>query len=315
MRGISYRFTIFLITLAVAAAILSAGCTGASPEGQTEPAVTVSPTETQSVGINQVSVASAVTLGKMHGIMMEAIEEALAYPVLNSTEEKRDYETKISEFDTLADQFASETGPENPQNANIKDGFEVILVKKAKLTDDAETFFTTYESEGVITKEDVAAFEESVDDFTSVFGPFTKNYFDMVSKEESGSNIHARPALALLAMHGDIMEGIEEAFGYVLLGKTEEKDDFSQNMQYFDDAGKALVATGYLNKPENTEKLAAYNAMMQAKKDMQAAASEMFNQYESKNDVTNIDVIKFEIAVDNLTTAYDALLEEVLKEL
>jgi len=311
MKSRSYRITLATISLALVAAVLMAGCVSTPAGEETTP----TPTPTGTALQDTVSAASAVTLGRMHGTMMEAIEEALAYPVLENPEEKSDFEAKVAEFDTLAEQFADEAALDQPENAETKEVFDTILVKKATLIGAADDFFTSYEVDMIVKMDDVTAFEESIDDFTSAFGLFTKDYFDRVSEAEFGDDDHARSALALLTMHRDLLEGVEEAFGYVLLGDTDEKDDFWEKMQDFDDAGNTFVKTEYLDQPENMAKLSAYTSMMHAKEQMQTAASSMFAEYEDTGAVSANVANAFETEVDKLTTAFDALLEEVLKEL
>jgi len=302
------RITIGIVFLALVA-VLMVGCTGAPPEDQT------TPTTTWIALQDTVPFAPAVTLGQMHADMMEAIEEALAYPLLENPEEKTDFEAKVAGFDELADQFVEEAAFTLPENAKTNEEFDAILVKKAALATAAEKYFASYEAEKTVNMDDLSAFEEAIDDFTSAFGPFTKNYFDSVSEADFGDEGHARAALDLLSMHRDLLEGVEEAFGYVLLGNTEEKDDFWQKMQAFDDAGSDFVKDEYLGRPENVAKLNAYTTMMEAKEQMQTSASSMFAEYENTGEVSLNVANAFEVEVDKTTTAFDALLEEVLKEL
>lgn len=299
------KVTIGMVSLALVAVLLVAGCTSTPSE------------DVAAVKVTKITITvdPAVTLGLMHADMMEAIEEALAYPVLNNPEEKSDFEANVADFDKLAKQFEIEAGLDKPENAETKAAYDAILVKKAALVTAAEKFFASYEADGAVNTDDLVAFEESVDDFTSAFGPFTKSYFDSVSESEFGDDGHARAALDLLSMHRDLLEGVEEAFGYVLLGETVEKDDFSQMMQAFDDAGNDFVETGYLDQSGNEAALEAYTTMMEAKEQMQTAASAMFAEYEDTGAVSEDTANAFEVEVDKTTTAFDALLEEVLKEL
>jgi len=306
--------TFLAISLALVAATLFAGCTSA-PSGGELPTLTTTPAVTAPPETTGVPVDSAITLGMMHGVMMEAVEEALAYPVLNETEEKSDFEAKIAEFDILAGRFAEEAGLDQPDNADTKDAYNAILAKQVEVVEAAGRFFAAYEADWVVETEDVIAFEESIDAFTTDFGPFTKAYFDRVSETDLGDEGHARSVLALLSMHRDILEGIEEAFGYVLLGDTIEKDEFFQKMQDFEVAGSAFVESAYLEKPENSDILNPYMTMMDAKDRMQVAASDMFEEYEMTGSVSADTAMAFEIEVDSLTTAYDTLLEEVLAKL
>ncbi|WP_157202243.1 hypothetical protein [Methanoplanus limicola] len=321
----------------MAGLVLIAGCTGTTPEVQKTPAVTAAPTPAatpiptpqateapsqamtpapvQMPGKVAYSVDSAVTLGRMHGVMMEAIEEALAYPVLAEPEEKEDFEGKVKEFDLLAVMFEKQAGLDRPENADIKASYDSILSKKKALVTDAENFFAVYEKKGMVTDGDVVVLEESIDGFTSEFGPFTESYFAVVSEEDLKDNDHARVALDILTMHRTLMEGIEEVFGYVLLNESIEKEEFTANIQKFNEAGAALVNDDYLGESENKAKLAAYTSVMSAKERMVDAAYVMFAEFEDTGKVSKSTGDAFEKEVDSTTTAYDILLEEVLKDL
>lgn len=303
MKSMFSRFTLVMVVLALAAVMLMAGCTTPSDQA------------TVKVAKVTVTIDPAVTLGQMHADMMEAIEEALAYPVLDEPEEKADFEKKVAEFDELAARFEVEAGLDKEENAATKAEFDAILVKKAALVAAAEKYFASYEAGKAVNMDDVSAFEAAIDDFTGDFGPFTKKYFDSVSEADFGDDGHARAALDLLSMHRDLLEGVEEAFGYVLLGETEEMDDFWQKMQEFDDAGNDFVAGAYLDKPGNEAKLEAYTTMMEAKEQMETAASAMFAEKQDTDAVSVDTANAFEVEVDKLTTAFDALMEEILKEL
>ena len=327
------RSLVLFISLVLAGLVLIAGCTGTTPEVQETPAVTAAPTpaatpqttETpsqamtpapvQTPGKVTYSVDSAVTLGRMHGVMMEAIEEALAYPVLAEPEEKEDFEGKVREFDLLAVMFEKQAGLDAAGNSDLKASYDDLIAKKKTLVSDAEDFFAVYEKKGMVTDGDVVVLEESIDGFTSAFGPFTESYFAMVGEEALKDNDHARVALDLLTMHHTLMEGIEEAFGYVLLNESNEKEEFIANIQMFDDAGAALVNDDYLGESENKAKLAAYTSVMSAKERMVDAAYVMFAEFEDTGEVSKSTADAFEKEVDATTTAYDKLLDEVLKDL
>lgn len=314
MKNQSCLFITLIISLALVIAVLVAGCT-TTPVGDEVTSPTASPEGTVPLEPTVVPVNSAITLGRMHAVMMEAIEEALAYPVLNVTEEKSDFEAKIAEFYILAGQFAEEAALDDPGNEDTKDAYTSVLEKQVEVVEAAGRFFAAYETDWVADAEDVAIFEESIDAFTSEFGPFTRDYFDHVSQADFDDDDHARSALALLSMHRDILEGVEEAFGYVLLGDTVEKDEFFQKMEDFEVAGSAFVQSAYLDWPENSDILNSYMTMMDAKDRMEVAAEDMFDEYEKTGAVSVDTAMAFETEVDSLTTAYDTLLEDVLAKL
>ncbi|UUX91220.1 hypothetical protein [Methanoplanus endosymbiosus] len=327
------RSLILFISLVLVGLVLIAGCTETTPEVQVTPAVTAAPTpaatpmatvvSSQTVSPTAVQtperamnyIDSTFTLGRMHGVMLEAIEEALAYPVLKDPVEKADFESKIKDFDLLAIMFEKQAGLDRPENADLKASYESIISKKNDLVADAMNFFAVYEKNGTVIYEDVIVFEDSIDGFTSEFGPFTKNYFAMVSKEDLDNNRHAAAAFDLLSMHHYMIESVEEAFGYVLLNESIEKEEFAANIEKFDDAANAFVIDDYLGEYENKAKLAAYTSVMSAKGRMENAAYVMFAEFEIDGMVSENALDAFEKEVDSLTMAYDKLLEEVLKDL
>jgi len=64
---------------------------------------------------------------------------------------------------------------------------------------------------------------------------------------EPGGETSVETAMVLIGMHADIMESIEEAFGYILLGDVEEKADFENKMADFNKCAEQFQASTTLS--------------------------------------------------------------------
>lgn len=96
----------------------------------------------------------------LSSILLEAIEESYAYPVLGDVKEKEDAMAKFAEFDDIL--AIAET--DNPDVS-----FEDIKTVKADLLQKAETFFAAYEANGSVSAEDLEPFEAAVESFGDLF--------------------------------------------------------------------------------------------------------------------------------------------------
>lgn len=124
--------------------------------------------------------------------------------------------------------------------------------------------FEEYDATGAVTDDTVREFETAEHAMTTPFGPFTVEYFRLLSEEDTGSSAHARPALDLLSMHRDMLEAIEEAFGYVALDDPAEKDQCFIAMESFRSSAQAFSDGGCLNAGAHPEIATKFNAMMDA---------------------------------------------------
>jgi len=159
----------------------------------------------------------------------------------------------------------------------------------------------------------VNAFEVDIDALTDVFGPFTESYLDRVEKDSLQADKDAAATLCLLVMHKDVMEAIEESLAYVLMNAPEEKADFQNKMDDFARQADKFAAMEYCDRASNDIVSNLYYQMLSAKDKMYAAAVKMFDDFETNGRVTQDDVAKYEVTIDALATAWEALLAAVLE--
>ena len=260
------------------------------------------------------SIQSAVTLGRMHSDMVEAIEEGLAYMIMKDKDEKQDFENKIITFDKLAQKFILEAGLKQANTENLKKEFDHIIQKKGALLQAFHTAFARMEGGQTRMDETLGALEDAIDDFTGKFGPFSKKYFRQTAANLPDKS-HEKAVMTLFAMHHDILECIEESFGYLLLGDAEEVEDFSKKLADFREKAREFSAAEYLSKPENAAKRSLFNDMIQSLDGMETAARKMFAGYKSQGAIPMDDVAAYEKTVDALTANYEKLLNQVMLEL
>ncbi len=267
---------------------------------------------TATVSFASPCIQAAATLGRMHSDMMEAIEEGLAYLVMKEAGEKQDFEKKIATFDGLSAKFLREAGLNEPDAAQQKQQFNAVMRKRTALVQAFHTAFNKMETGDARAFESFDALEDAIDDFTDAFGPFSEKYF-----EQTGAALeepsHEKAVLMLFEMHHDILECIEEAFGYLLLGDDEEADDFFDKLKDFREQSEAFSAAAYLSKPENAAKRTLFDDMICKTDCMETAARKMFTAYRSRGVIPMNEVADFEGAVDALTETYEKLLNEMMQ--
>ncbi len=117
---------------------------------------------------------------------------------------------------------------------------------------------------------------------------------------EPGEATSAEAAIVLAGMHGDIMESIEEAFAYTLLGDTEEKTDFESKMADFDNRAEQFQSIAGLSQADSD----TFAQIITAKENVTASAEAMFAEYESGGGSFMLLVNTFEADIDALTDLF-----------
>ena len=119
---------------------------------------------------------TALFIVLLHANILEAIQEAMAYPVLNDKAEKKDYLEKMAAIDTYIGAFQKTGILNRPGVEKRKEIFSTMLEKKNAMTAAALKMFADFEKTQKLSPEDVRVFEESIDAFTSVFDAMAKEF-------------------------------------------------------------------------------------------------------------------------------------------
>ena len=114
------------------------------------------------------------------------------------------------------------------------------------------------------------------------------------------------PNLLILAeMEVVILEGLEEAFAYLLLDDPTEKLEFSEKLEQFDIAAAVLKEESHIGRPGWEEETELFNSIVSRKEALKVAAGVMFDSYEKTGVVNLSHVSLFEATRDALMPLID----------
>lgn len=122
--------------------------------------------------ITEFQVPALVLLQDMKANVLEATEEAFAYPLLNASVEKEEFFERTSEFNVLASEFTIIAHIGSPGEEEETILFEKILDEHSKLVANTRLMFADFEREGVVNIQSVNLVEESVDAFILLLDGF-----------------------------------------------------------------------------------------------------------------------------------------------
>ena len=105
------------------------------------------------------------------------------------------------------------------------------------------------------------------------------------------SSGEVRVAVVLTSMHADLMEGVEEALAYLLLGAVEEKQEFLEKMKTFDEMAAEFAQVS------GNRYAAGLAGIMESKGKMQDAALKAFGKLETEEKIELADLMNLENAV------------------
>jgi hypothetical protein len=251
----------------------------------------------------------AVVLTSMHADLMEGVEEAMAYLLLGAVEEKEEFLVKMKAFDGMAAEFA------NLSENRYTDQLARIMETKGKMQDAAMKAFGRLETERNIELADVQALEAAVDQVSTLMDQLAAGVVMDVHTRAAEMAACERAMLQLLLMKSDVLEGVEEAFGYLLLDEAEERADFFKKMDDFDQLAAKFKRMEFLNAAGREDTAVLFYELMAAKERLVVESLSMFVSFETGKMVPYLNVRRFEIAVDKLTLIYEQLLMEVLREM
>jgi len=164
--------------------------------------------------ITEIETPSLVKLNEMKSTVLEGIEEAFAYPLLNDVIERDEFFEKMNKFDQMAKEFSISTDFGREGEEGEKELFDKILTNKENLVDSASIMFNGYEKNGQIDSNSLHLFEENIDRLIPLIDEFVAMEIDDVkyahiSAEE---NINAAyltlPIIILSAVLLSIFGGI-----------------------------------------------------------------------------------------------------------
>ncbi|MCH8297303.1 MAG: HAMP domain-containing protein [Chloroflexi bacterium] len=131
----------------------------------------------------------------------------------------------------------------------------------------------------------------------------TAKQIDVITEQET-------PALIKLTeIKSHILEGIEEAFAYPLLGDPVEKTEFYTNLEQFDASVAEFREIARIGQPGQTEETQLFKQIVAAKEALKIVADNMFESYEIDGRVNLSQVAAFESEINIVVPLIDRFLE------
>ena len=246
----------------------------------------------------------------MQETLIEGIEEAFAYPILNDLEEKEDHLKTMKKFDKLAARFRIAASIGAPGNEVLSIDFENVIVAKYEMQLAAASMFSTFESTKELAPVNVEQFEDTVD---SVIYLSDRLIEDFIFKDMEGnilSDTKYAALLHLVKMRITILKAIEEAFAYTLLNNIIEKDDFGDSLKEFDLLAGEYKKLEYITLSESQAMADLYARMITAKERLAGTAKKMLDTFEMEGTVKPTEALEFENNIHEFTYVYNRLFDE-----
>ncbi len=283
--------------------VFAAGCTQLKQ-------MTMKRQEAQAMAHEATLEEAIMLLGHMEAVLLEGIEEAMAYVLLKEIEEKEDHYLMMREFDRLVDVFKIAVDLARPEHKGLSAPFNSILKAKVELEAAAYGMFDPLEAGRKLCKSQIIRFERGVDRVTRRYDSFMRKFLKRHYKEDLIEDKDTLAAIKLSLMHSDFIEGVEELFGFFLLKQADERNEFFAKMEDFDRQAAAFKELEYLAAPGNRSILRAFDKMMESKEAYEAEARVLIEAF-GKTWKADVDGIRaLEEKIDAFTAAYDSLLKE-----
>lgn len=260
---------------------------------------------------HQAKMAEAIMLlARMEAELLEGVEEAMAYCLMEEEEEKEDHLLMMSEFDGHVDMFNEMVDLDLPEHEGLKEPFTEMLDAKDEMAEAALELFASVEARGKVSPSDVRAFEHEVDNVTELYDSFMERFLEKHYKEHLIKEKDTVAAVRLARMQSDLLEAVEELFGHFLLNDAVERQEFFAKLADFDAQAAAFEELEYIGEPGSEEITAPYGRVMSSKKDFEIAALKLLTDFGTTRTLKEERVETLERAIDRLTGDYDALLKE-----
>jgi hypothetical protein len=243
-------------------------------------------------------------LAAMQADLLEAIEEAFAYQLLNQLEEKYDFQHKMADFDSLAARFAKTGYLKMPGKGRMARDYPALISAVNDVRRAAEAMFAKYEAGGKADLAAVRIFEERVDKVTRLFDKLMEDTAHSDLKQAYAGNRKANQAIHLIRMQSKVLEAVENAMAAILLEDRQEEKDFYMLLKDFDRWSGEFQKKGLLDSAIKKD----YTAMLAARQAMENHATKLFAIKRNQDKVWARALNAFETKVDALTSKLDALL-------
>lgn len=122
---------------------------------------------------------------------------------------------------------------------------------------------------------------------------------------------------ALIQTHkiqSDLLEGVEEAFAYIILDDENEKNEFYQKMGDFENRVDNYIFFDIEFDDDDIEERETLDVIIKAQTNLVASADIMFESFES-GDLDMNTVLAFEGNIDEIVPLIDELIEDEIEDI
>ncbi len=238
---------------------------------------------------------ASAAFGSIDRKIMMVAEEAFDYLLRGNETAKEDF---LAEYATIADDLAAfealiDTGDE--RYADLKVEYDTLVGVVDGMGTAAETMFASYEAEGIVPEEQIAAFDKQV--YTAT------NSMEAIWQLNHATRTGPRTLDATRKMLiSTLLEAIVESYAYPITGDVETEKE--EALALFAEFDTDVAEAGELYPDVSFEDLKSVKA------DLMAAAEAMFAGYEAEGSVTAEEADAFEDAVETFTAVFITMEEE-----
>ena len=137
---------------------------------------------------------------------------------------------------------------------------------------------------------------------------------DTVAGDINHTEIQIYALIQTQKIQSDLLEGVEEAFAYIILDDENEKNEFYHKMGDFENRVNSYILFDSKFDDDDVEERETLDAISKAQTNLVASADIMFESFES-GDLDMNTVLAFEENIDKIVPLIDELIEDEIEDI
>lgn len=137
---------------------------------------------------------------------------------------------------------------------------------------------------------------------------------DTVAGDINHTEIQIYALIQTQKIQSDLLEGVEEAFAYIILDDENEKNEFYHKMGDFENRVNSYILFDSKFDDDDVEERETLDAISKAQTNLVASADIMFESFES-GDLDMNTVLAFEENIDVIVPLIDELIEDEIEDI
>ena len=137
---------------------------------------------------------------------------------------------------------------------------------------------------------------------------------DTVAGDINHTEIQIYALIQTQKIQSDLLEGVEEAFAYIILDDENEKNEFYHKMGDFENRVNSYILFDSKFDDDDVEERETLDAISKAQTNLVASADIMFESFES-GDLDMNTVLAFEENIDEIVPLIDELIEDEIEDI